>query len=68
MKNHPVIENMERTGWAAGREPAVYRCPNCDGILVEGEQVYIQDDGKILGCSACVFAAHVDEAMGGNDL
>lgn len=67
MRNDPVIEKVERTGWPRGSEPRSYRCPNCGSVLTESEMLYIRDDGEILGCGVCVFGAYADEALGIND-
>lgn len=65
MTGYPAQDRLERTGWPAGREAAAYRCPNCGGGLAGEEQVYIRDDGQVLGCGVCVLSAYADEALGG---
>lgn len=51
--DHPVIRNMERTGYPDGKEPEYPHCPVC-GMEEIGE-VYVRDsDHGILGCDGCV--------------
>ena len=50
--DHPVIANMERTGYPDGREPDHYLCPLCGG---ECEIIYRRkEDREIVGCDCCI--------------
>lgn len=49
--DHPVIQNMERTGYPDGKEPIYPICPVCGN---ECETVYIDQDDTIVGCDMCV--------------
>lgn len=51
--DHPVIRNMERTGWPDGKEPEYPHCPVC--CAREISDIYIMDDtGEILGGECCI--------------
>ena len=49
--DHPVIRNLERTGYPDGKEPEYPRCPICGA---ECETIYRDKDGDIFGCDECV--------------
>ena len=49
--DHPVIRNMERTGWPDGEEPSWPVCPVCGA---ETDTFYQNKYRVILGCSECV--------------
>lgn len=49
--DHPVIRNMERTGYPDGKEPIYPRCPVCGA---ECEDIYKDKDLIIVGCDICV--------------
>ena len=49
--DHPVIRNLERTGWPDGKEPSWSICPVCGA---ETETFYQDKDRAIVGCGACV--------------
>lgn len=49
--DHPVIRNMERTGYPYGEEPAYPRCPVC---REECETIYKDKDFSIVGCDNCL--------------
>ncbi len=51
--DHPVIENMERTGYPDGEEPVTYRCPVCRDCIYHGNYLYTIE-GEVLGCEFCV--------------
>lgn len=51
MRNHPIIENMERTGYPDGKEPTYPRCPICGE---ECETIYKSKDYEIVGCDCCI--------------
>ncbi len=48
---HPVITNMELTGYPDGKEPTYPHCPICQR---ECETIYLDKDGNIVGCDECV--------------
>lgn len=49
--DHPVICNMERTGYADGKEPSAPICPVCGA---DCETVYKTRNYDILGCDRCL--------------
>ena len=50
--DHPVIANMERTGYPDGKWPAPLLCPLCGG---ECETIYrTKEDREIVGCDLCI--------------
>lgn len=50
--DHPVIANMERTGYPDGIEPAPALCPLCGG---ECETIYrTKKEKEIVGCDLCL--------------
>ena len=52
VKDHPVIRNMEATGYPDGKAPQRYFCPVCDR---ECETLYRQEESReIVGCDLCV--------------
>lgn len=52
LPDHPVIRNMERTGYPDGREPDTPRCPICGR---ECETIYYDKQcGDIFGCDECI--------------
>lgn len=57
--DHPIIRNMERTGYPDGKEPAYPRCPICGA---ECETIYKNSDHDIVGCDACVETMDAWEA------
>lgn len=48
---HPVIENLMRTGYPDGREPEEKKCPICGEAP---EQFFEDKDGTIVGCDYCI--------------
>lgn len=51
--DHPVIQNMERTGYPDGKEPKCPRCPMCDE---ETDTFYKTIGAEIVGCDNCIKA------------
>ncbi len=51
--DHPVIRNMERTGYPDGKAPTYPRCPICGE---ECETVYQSKENgfDIVGCDLCL--------------
>lgn len=48
---HPVIQNMMRTGYPDGREPEYPHCPVCGS---ECETVYMDECRDIVACDVCL--------------
>ena len=53
LPDHPVIRNMERTGYPDGKEPNVPRCPCCGK---ECETIYKDRNKEVVGCDMCVVS------------
>lgn len=51
LPDHPVIRNMEMTGYPNGSEPEYPHCPVCSA---ECDEVYKAKDGTIVGCDMCL--------------
>ena len=50
--DHPVIRNMEQTGYPDGIEPEVYCCPLC---VAACECIFKHKGyGEIMGCENCL--------------
>lgn len=49
--DHPVIANMERTGYPDGKTPDEPHCPVCG---CECEDVYKDKNNEIVGCNNCI--------------
>ncbi len=56
ISDHPVIRNMERTGYPDGRVPREYVCPVCG---CECETVYTDPLNAVVGCDVCLEAKDV---------
>lgn len=50
--DHPVIRNMERTGYPDGKEPKEPICPVC---REKCETIYRGFYGSIIGCDICTI-------------
>lgn len=58
--DHPVVSNMERTGYPDGRTPEYPHCPVCGAEEID--EVYIDlRTGDIIGCNACVSVQSADD-------
>lgn len=51
MYEHPVVTNLERTGYPDGKEHPIPTCPVCGE---ETDTLYKDRDGYIFGCGECV--------------
>ena len=52
ISDHPIIRNMELTGYPDGKEPESYRCPVCGK---ECETIFrYKATGEIVGCDICI--------------
>lgn len=58
--DHPVIRNMELTGYPDGKEPKYPICPVCDA---ETDTFYRNYYGEIVGCDMCIKAVDAWEIM-----
>lgn len=56
--DHPVIRNLERSGYPDGKEPRYPRCPVC---AEECSFIYKNKNREIVGCDECIFT---DDAWG----
>ena len=52
--NHPVVENLLRTGYPDGREPEDIICPAC-GTDSETFYVTANDGTTVVGCENCLI-------------
>lgn len=50
LPDHPVIRNLEMTGYPDGREPEYPHCPLCGA---ECEEIYKAGDMTV-GCDSCL--------------
>lgn len=57
--DHPVIRNMERTGYPDGKEPEYPHCPRCGD---ECGAIYSYD-GDIIGCDECLTSKDAAEHL-----
>ncbi len=55
LRDHPIIENMERTGWPDGKEPPVPICPVCGSECSTIYRVRFLDE--IIGCDECLVSS-----------
>lgn len=51
--DHPVIRNMERTGYPDGKEPKTPRCPVCGANC---GYIYTYKGSEVVGCDTCLTA------------
>ena len=51
MRDSPIIENCERTGYPDGKKPRWPICPICGE---ECDIVYRNRDREIVGCGECI--------------
>lgn len=50
--DHPIIRNLERTGYPFGKEPESPTCPVCGSTYFE---IYTDRDGDVFGCDECII-------------
>lgn len=55
--DHPVIRNLERTGYPDGKEPVYPHCPVCGKECFET----YRRDGEVIGCNECMAFTSLDE-------
>jgi len=51
LPDHPVVQNLERTGYPDRKEP---RCPRCPICGEECETIYKDRYGAYVGCDVCM--------------
>lgn len=51
LPDHPVVRNMENTGYPDGKAPEYPRCPVC---WEECETIYRDAGLEIVGCENCI--------------
>lgn len=61
--DHPVIRNMERTGYPDGKEPRRAICPICGE---ECDYIY-KALGSIVGCDVCIDVYNSEDVLGEED-
>ena len=61
LPDHPVIQNMERTGYPDGKEPTFPICPVCGE---ECEEIFRDKDLNIVGCDICIKQSDAWEEPG----
>lgn len=64
--DHPIVHEIETTGYPAGREKAALRCPCCGEELSVDDFVYTGYNGEIVGCERCLeshFAENMEEEL-----
>lgn len=58
LRDHPVIENLCRTGCPDGREPEYPVCPHCGA---DAGTFYKNRTGEIVGCEICLHTVQYYE-------
>jgi hypothetical protein len=64
IRDHPIIHNLEETGYPDGKLPVRYICPVCGD---ECETYYTDGSGVVQGCESCIDeidAAEYEERFG----
>lgn len=51
LPDHPIVQNMERTGYPDGKEPHYPICPVCGE---ETDMLYKTINDEIIGCDNCI--------------
>lgn len=57
--DHPIIRNMEATGYPDGKFPKERRCPVCNSDNCWS--LFKDSSGDIVGCDECVTSIYIDE-------
>ena len=50
-RDHPIVENLLRTGYPDGKAPIEPHCPVCGE---ECSEIYADRYGDIFGCDECI--------------
>ena len=56
--DHPIVRNMENTGYPNGVYPKTYICPRCGE---ECEEYYIDDNDNVVGCENCITMYYAED-------
>lgn len=51
LPDHPVIQNMQQTGYPDRKVPVEIRCPRCGA---EADNFYTVATGAVVGCDICL--------------
>lgn len=62
--DHPVIQNMERTGYPDGKAPKMPICPVCGEPC---HTVYTNIYGEIFACNGCVSVSDATDLLEDED-
>lgn len=57
--DHPIVQNLERTGYPDGKEPVFPICPVCGE---ECDTMYKDRYGAYVGCDACMETVNAWDA------
>ena len=57
--DHPIVQNLERTGYPDGKEPVFPICPVCGE---ECDTMYKDRYGAYVGCDACMKTVNAWDA------
>lgn len=57
--DHPIVQNLERTGYPDGKEPVFPICPVCGE---ECDTMYKDRYGAYVGCDACMETVNAGDA------
>lgn len=57
--DHPIVQNLERTGTPDGQDPIDTTCPICSDYA---EKYYLLD-GHIVGCNECIDEVDATEYL-----
>lgn len=58
---HPIITNMERTGYPDGIEPDWPKCPVCDSDA--DTFYYSKSSHEVVGCENCIWTQESWETL-----
>lgn len=62
LRDHPDIEQCERTGLAPEQTDKRYYCPRCGEELSVFDEIYVdRKSAEVLGCRYCVKTIESDE-------
>ncbi|MCI8388944.1 MAG: hypothetical protein HFE63_10845 [Clostridiales bacterium] len=62
--DHPTIRCAENTGYAPWQtDGKVCYCPECGEELTIADDVYVNFDGEVIGCSNCLKRCDVSEVF-----
>lgn len=64
--DHPIIHEIETTGYPAGRDKTTLRCPCCGEELSVDDEIYTGYSGEVIGCEHCVeihYARNMEDEL-----